>query len=160
MKSVMARTGWFLGVAAGLVVAASCGDKTKSSPASNSKLVDAALEKASADAKKSPAKGEPPEDELASVARETRVEAEQGVAESQYLLGVLYANGRGVTRDFPEAYKWLQLAAAQGDAEAARALPLVRTLMTEKQIDEGKRRVATFVPATNSPALKPNPQPR
>ena len=48
----------------------------------------------------------------------TMVEAEQGVAEAQYNLGVMYSNGTGVPENDAEALKWYRLAAAQGLARA------------------------------------------
>ena len=37
---------------------------------------------------------------------------------AQYNLGVMYRNGRGVSRDQTEAVRWYRLAADQGDARA------------------------------------------
>jgi uncharacterized protein len=42
--------------------------------------------------------------------------AEQGDAEAQYNLGVMYEQGQGVIQDYGEAVKWYRLAAEQGDA--------------------------------------------
>lgn len=44
--------------------------------------------------------------------------AEQGHAASQYNLGMLYKNGRGVEQSFEQAAAWNEKAAAQGDFEA------------------------------------------
>jgi TPR repeat protein len=44
--------------------------------------------------------------------------AEQGNASAQYNLGLMYANGDGLTQDYKTAVKWHTLAAEQGDAEA------------------------------------------
>ena len=44
--------------------------------------------------------------------------AEQGHAEAQNNLGVIYANGRGVPRDDAEAVKWYRKAGEQGNAVA------------------------------------------
>ena len=44
--------------------------------------------------------------------------AEQGNAEAQYSLGVMYDNGQGVTQNYAEAVKWYRKAADQGDARA------------------------------------------
>ncbi|MBC8286952.1 MAG: sel1 repeat family protein [Nitrospinae bacterium] len=41
-------------------------------------------------------------------------DAEKGIAEAQYTLGVMYANGQGVSQNHKEAAKWYGLAAAQG----------------------------------------------
>ena len=47
-----------------------------------------------------------------------RVTAEQGDAETQYLLGDLYRIGQGVEEDYAEAEKWYRRAAEQGHVEA------------------------------------------
>ena len=47
-----------------------------------------------------------------------RLAAEQGDAEAQINLGVMYETGRGVPKDDKEAVKWYRLAAEQGDADA------------------------------------------
>ena len=44
--------------------------------------------------------------------------AEQGHAQAQYLIGVMYDNGRGVSQDYRTAVKWYRLAAEQGHAGA------------------------------------------
>ena len=47
-----------------------------------------------------------------------RLAAVQGVARAQCNLGVMYAEGQGVTQDYAEAVKWFRLSAAQGYASA------------------------------------------
>ena len=47
-----------------------------------------------------------------------RTAAEQGDADAQYTLGVMYATGRGVPQNDGEAARWVRLAAEQGFAEA------------------------------------------
>ena len=44
--------------------------------------------------------------------------AEKGKVEAQYDLGLMYATGRGVARDYVVAHKWFNLAAARGNGEA------------------------------------------
>jgi TPR repeat protein len=48
----------------------------------------------------------------------TRKLADQGNAEAQYNLGLMYEQGRGVQQDDVKAVKWFQKAAYQGDAIA------------------------------------------
>ncbi len=50
--------------------------------------------------------------------RRLREAAEQGDADAQYSLGLIYANGQGVPRDHAEAAKWYRKAAEQGHAKA------------------------------------------
>ena len=48
--------------------------------------------------------------------------AEQGDAEAQYLLGMIYHRGKAVLRDYRETAKWHRKAAQQGHAEAQAVL--------------------------------------
>ena len=56
--------------------------------------------------------------------------ANTGEAPAQYNLAMMYATGRGISRDYPEALRWLKLAAAQGNPVAHHHLGLM--------YDEGK----------------------
>ncbi len=56
--------------------------------------------------------------------KETKIEAEQGDAEAQNLLGWMYEYGRGVAEDKVEAAKWFRKAAKQGYARAQHWLGL------------------------------------
>jgi TPR repeat protein len=53
--------------------------------------------------------------DYATVMREWTPLAEQGNADAQYNLGVMYDNGRGVLRDYVRAHMWGNLAASNGD---------------------------------------------
>lgn len=48
--------------------------------------------------------------------------AEQGNADAQFNLGLMYFNGTGVPQDDQQALKWFRLAAEQGDAFSQFAL--------------------------------------
>jgi TPR repeat protein len=50
--------------------------------------------------------------------REWQPLAEQGQAVAQYQIGLLYANGKGVTKDDAKARQWYEKAAIQGHTEA------------------------------------------
>ena len=47
-----------------------------------------------------------------------RIDAEQGLAEAQYNLGVAYYNGQGVSKDYAESMKWFRMVAEQGHSAA------------------------------------------
>ena len=51
--------------------------------------------------------------------------AEQGDAEAQFYLGVMYDKGRGVPRDYVDAMQWYRKAAVRGVAEAQYNLALM-----------------------------------
>ena len=57
-----------------------------------------------------------------------RLAAEQGVAEAQLILGIMYAEGKEVPKDNTEAVKWYRKAAEQGLAEAQHRLGLTYVL--------------------------------
>ena len=57
--------------------------------------------------------------------RENLQAAEQGDAQAQFNLGVVYANGRGVRQDDAEAVRWYRQAAAQGFAAAQTLLGMM-----------------------------------
>ena len=46
--------------------------------------------------------------------------ADLGLVDSQFNLGVLYEQGRGVAQNTAEAYKWYLIAAKSGDEQARR----------------------------------------
>jgi len=62
----------------------------------------------------------------------------------------MYANGEGVPKDDLEAYVWLNLAGAGGDAAARRKRDSLAERMSAGQIAEAQRRAAAFVAADTS----------
>lgn len=60
-----------------------------------------------------------------TVLKEFRPLAEQGNADAQHILGVVYGNGWGVTRDYATAARWFRAAAEQGHPKAQYDLGLM-----------------------------------
>jgi len=60
--------------------------------------------------------------DYATALREFRPLARQGNAVAQFLLGLMYDDGRGVPRDYAEAVRWYRMAAEQGNARAQFSL--------------------------------------
>ena len=56
--------------------------------------------------------------DYATALREWQPLAKRGHAAAQYNLGLLYANGQGVSKDDAQAQQWYEKAAAQGHADA------------------------------------------
>jgi len=54
--------------------------------------------------------------------------AEQGHAQAQYFLGMMYDKGYGVTEDDQTAIKWYRKAAEQGHIDAFRSLKEINAL--------------------------------
>ena len=59
--------------------------------------------------------------------------AEQGLAEAQKNLRLLYQNGQGVEKNLPEAIKWVKKAADQGDFSAAMLLNSLNIQMKQEE---------------------------
>jgi hypothetical protein len=61
--------------------------------------------------------------------------------------GFCYAHGPDVAEDWVEAYKWLSLAARQGDEGAKNYMTVLESkLMTPEQIAQGQKRAREFKP--------------
>jgi len=84
--------------------------------------------------------------DYATAVRLFRPLAEQGDANAQYNLGVVYDNGLGVPQDRVRAYMWLNLAAMQGRESAATIRDLVARLMTPVQISEAQKMAREWKP--------------
>jgi len=68
------------------------------------------------------------EKDLAQAAKWFGLAAEQGDADAQGSLGLLYAEEQGVERNLAEAEKWLSKAAAQGNETARENLKIPRRM--------------------------------
>jgi len=80
-----------------------------------------------------------------------RVRAEQGDAEAQYNLGVMYSDGRGVPQDDVQAHMWYNLAASRSTGEArenaVQGRDLVAGQMTPAQVADAQRRAHEWTAA-------------
>ncbi len=73
-----------------------------------------------------------------------RKAAEQGNAKAQHNLGLMYGTGNGVPKDYVEAHKWYNLAAAaHASAESQKAWARVRDSlekeMTPQQVADAQK---------------------
>jgi TPR repeat protein len=76
--------------------------------------------------------------DFATAFKEWKPLAEQGDAEAQYNLGVLYQYGRGAPQDDAEAAKWFRQAAEQDDPDAQYSLGVLYSegRGVDKDLDE------------------------
>ena len=78
--------------------------------------------------------------------------AEQGDADAQYNLGLMYNNGLGVPQNLVQAHKWLSLAVSSKDsADANRNVELREAIvadMTPEQLAEAERLASEWTPKT------------
>jgi TPR repeat protein len=80
-----------------------------------------------------------------------RQEADKGVPEAETRVALLCARGEGTKRDLIEAYHWLRLAAAQGNAGAWVELPLVAAQLSPAERAMGESLVRLPNGAQNKP---------
>src|SRR5262249_36763306 len=75
--------------------------------------------------------------------------ANGGDARAQFNLGKLYQEGLGVLRNFVEAHRWYNLAAAGGGSEAASARDRLSSKRTASQIADAERLASEWRPTPN-----------
>jgi uncharacterized protein len=75
-----------------------------------------------------------------------------GLAAAQFNLGVMYDNGQGVTQNFPLAYAWFSLAAAQGDEKAIKNRDITAKKLTSQQLSEAQDLAAKIQYQINNPS--------
>lgn len=81
--------------------------------------------------------------------------ADKGDADAQERLGLLYANGTGVSRDDVQADMWFTLASNAGNTVAAQHLVDLEKRMTQSQIAEVKKLASEWKPAIAAPPTTP-----
>ena len=81
-----------------------------------------------------------------------RQAAAQNLAAAQSNLGGCYERGDGVAKYELEAYKWVLLAAAQGDTKAKRNATLLEFVMSPEEIAAGKRKADDWLEQRKTPA--------
>ncbi len=72
--------------------------------------------------------------------------AAQGDADAQYMLGYMYAVGKGLRQDYVEAHKWFNLAASRGNTDALKARTAVEHKMTREQISLAQKKARDWKP--------------
>jgi len=78
--------------------------------------------------------------------RWNRKAADQGNADAQFILGLIYGDGVGVTQDYVQAHLWNSLAAAQGQKDAVKFRDSLAKQMTPAQIAEAQKLAREWKP--------------
>ncbi len=76
--------------------------------------------------------------DYATALREWSALAEQGFANAQYNLGVMYGKGKGVLQDNIYAHMWANIAASNGVADAAKNRDIIAKRMTAADISKAQ----------------------
>ncbi len=75
-----------------------------------------------------------------------KADAEDGIADAQYYLGMMHADGSGVPYDPVLALKWYNLSALQGHENATDQVSLLEKRMTPQQIEQAQKLVRDWKP--------------
>lgn len=75
-----------------------------------------------------------------------RKSAEFGVRDGQFGIGVMYMQGTAIPENPPEAYKWLLIAANNGDREAESMLKDLRARLKPEQVATAQTAARAFTP--------------
>ena len=75
---------------------------------------------------------------FATALREWKPLAEQGDADAQYNLGVMYRKGHGVPQDKVYAHIWYNIAATSGNKKAIKNRDILAEEMTPAQIEKAQ----------------------
>jgi len=74
-----------------------------------------------------------------AVVERVREAAARGEADAFYALGLIYAEGRGVSVDRAQAHYWLSLAIERGDEDADLLRNIVGSQMSDHEYEAAKR---------------------
>lgn len=85
--------------------------------------------------------------DYATALRNLRPLAEQGDIGAQIVLATMYEDGRGVPRDYVQAYKWYSLSASNGDQTFIIFRIRIAKQMTPAQIAEAQELAAQWYAA-------------
>jgi uncharacterized protein len=78
--------------------------------------------------------------------RLTTLAAEQNFGLAQRMLGIMYMDGTGITQDYVQAHKWLNLSTVQGDKDAGILREWLPEKMTPDQIAEPQKLAREWKP--------------
>ena len=77
-----------------------------------------------------------------------RLSAEQGFAQAQYNLGVMYVIGKGVPQDYVLAYMWWNIAGSNGVKVAVKNRNILKKEMSPSQIEKAQEMARNWKPTT------------
>jgi TPR repeat protein len=60
----------------------------------------------------------------------------------------MYDKGQGIPQDYVQAHVWYNLAAVQGDADAAKRRDQMASMMTPAQVEKAQALAAAWKPTT------------
>ncbi|MOA26485.1 Localization factor PodJL [compost metagenome] len=69
--------------------------------------------------------------------------AEQGHAEAQYYLGLIYAKGQGMQEDYKEAYAWVSVSIANGK-DGVKMRDAIAEVLTADQLEQAQQTAAQY----------------
>lgn len=84
--------------------------------------------------------------DYATALKEFKPVADQGNPDAQFMLGYMYASGKGVLQDYIRAHMWFNLSASQGNERAMESRDKIAKAMTPQQIAEAQNLARQWKP--------------
>ena len=75
-----------------------------------------------------------------------RLAAEQGDADAQFNMGLVYAKGQGTPQDYVLAHMWFSLAGSQGVEDAFHNRDVIEKKMSPQQLEKAREMVRNWKP--------------
>ena len=74
--------------------------------------------------------------------------AEQGIAQAQYTLGVMYVIGKGVPQDYVLAHMWFNLSSSNGVKNGTEGRNMAEKKMSPSQIEKAQEMARNWKPTS------------
>jgi hypothetical protein len=75
-----------------------------------------------------------------------RLAAEQGDADAQFNVGLVYAKGQGTPEDYVLAHMWFSLAGSQGVEDALHNRDVIEGKMSPQQLEKAREMARNWKP--------------
>ena len=85
-------------------------------------------------------------DEYNEALNKWKLAAEQGKVKAQYNLGVMYAKGIGVPKDYALAHMWFNLSGSNGHKNGMKNRGIVEKIMSPSQIEKAQEMARNWKP--------------
>lgn len=91
--------------------------------------------------------------EYSSASSEFNKLANENDSDAQYMLGYMYATGKGFLQDYVAAHKWFNLAAGNGNNNAINARNGIERRMSKEQIAQAQKQARAWQPGLHKTPL-------
>ena len=103
-------------------------------------------------------KGQGVEQDYEEASKWLRKASENRLPNAQYKLANLYAQGKGVPKDYEFAYIWYSVGASHNHQLSMNALDKAKSNLSEEEYNEAQKVIADYIKKYGPPPEDPNQQ--